>query len=373
MINASNIAIVGAGLLGRLLAVELAKRSVTISLYEADSLDLNRPDHLASAAAFTAAGMIAPISEAIDADLDSYYLGKRSLKLWPGIIDYLHRQQSQTIDYQTNGSLIVAHPQDQSELDFFKLNVERLAKHCDAQHCVLNAQQIHQLEPDLSNHFERGIFLSEEAQLDNRQLMASLLTVCRQQNIQVIDNATVSINNNCVTHNRQQQHFDLVIDCRGIGAKEDMPNLRGVRGEVLRVESKEITLSRPIRLMHPRYQLYLAPKPNHQFVIGATQIESEDKSAISVQSMMELCSALYSISPAFAEARILEQNTNLRPALESHKPCIQINDKRITINGLFRHGYLIAPALIECTIDWLEGKKSQQFNHLFTFLEPVCD
>jgi len=138
---------------------------------------------------------------------------------------------------------------------------------------------------------------------------------------------------------------------------------------VLRVQTKEIHLARPIRLMHPRYQLYLVPKPKHQFVIGATQIESEDQSPMSVQSMLELCSALYSINPAFSQARILEQNTNLRPALSDNNAKVFVAKQQLSINGLFRHGFLVAPAIIDSVVSWLEGKESPHQQHLFSFSE----
>jgi glycine oxidase len=107
--------------------------------------------------------------------------------------------------------------------------------------------------------------------------------------------------------------------------------------------------------MHPRYKLYIVPKPHHQFVIGATEIESEDRSKISLRSSLELMSALYAVNPAFAEARIISQETNLRPAYMNNLPRIDIlqstHDKTIIrINGLYRHGYLIGPAVIEQAI-----------------------
>ena len=64
--------------------------------------------------------------------------------------------------------------------------------------------------------------------------------------------------------------------------------------------------------MHPRYKLYIVPKPHGRFIIGATELESEDRSPMSLQSLLELGSALYTLNPAFAEARILELDANLR-------------------------------------------------------------
>ena len=369
MPKALNIAVVGAGLVGRLLSFALCQRNYCVHLYEANPLTLNDDPQYLSAAAFTAAGMIAPISEAVEADLDTYWLGKTSLDLWPGIIDRLNQDSEEPIEYQQRGSLIVSHPQDLAELQHFKARIQALPTTCNAQFKTLNADQINQLEPDLGSQFRSGLLLEDEAHIDNRHLMKVLLQYCLANNVQLTDNAKVQIKDNRVIHQGNTQLFDWVIDCRGTAAKSDIKQLRGVRGEVLRVQTKEISLARPIRLMHPRYQLYLVPKPNHQFVIGATQIESEDQSPMSVQSMLELCSAMYSINPAFSQARILEQNTNLRPAFSDNKAKVLVAKQQLSINGLFRHGFLIAPAIIDSVINWLEGRESPHQQHLFSFSE----
>lgn len=126
------------------------------------------------------------------------------------------------------------------------------------------------------------------------------------------------------------------------------------------MHTPEVHLTRPIRLMHPRYKLYIVPKPHNRFIIGATEIESEDRSPISVQSLMELTSALYTLNPAFAEARILELDANLRPAYLNNLPQITCRTSALgpavlTLNGLYRHGYLIAPALVEQALQQLSA------------------
>ncbi|GFL01602.1 hypothetical protein TUM15746_13850 [Neisseria gonorrhoeae] len=156
-----------------------------------------------------------------------------------------------------------------------------------------------------------------------------------------------------------QAQYDWVIDCRGYGAKtawnqspEHTSTLRGIRGEVARVYTPEITLNRPVRLLHPRYPLYIAPKENHVFVIGATQIESESQAPASVRSGLELLSALYAVHPAFGEADILEIAAGLRPTLNHHNPEIRYSRERrlIEINGLFRHGFMISPAVTAAAV-----------------------
>ena len=100
--------------------------------------------------------------------------------------------------------------------------------------------------------------------------------------------------------------------------------------------------------MHPRYPLYIAPKPDGVFVIGATEIESDDMSPASVRSTLELLSAAYSVHSGFAEARILEIATQCRPTLPDNLPAIRwLQPRVLQVNGLYRHGFLIAPALLD--------------------------
>jgi len=147
--------------------------------------------------------------------------------------------------------------------------------------------------------------------------------------------------------NDEAKHFDWVFDTRGLGAKVQEKNLRGVRGEVLWLDAPEVNITRPTRMLHPRYKIYIVPRKNNRYIIGATEIESEDKTPMSVRSSLELLSAVYSVHSGFGEARIVKMLTNCRPALKDNLPNIRQEDKLTRINGLYRHGYLLAPAIVE--------------------------
>lgn len=328
-----NIGIAGGGLLGRLLAWRLLKLGHKVTLHEAGSL-VN-----STAAANTAAAMISPLSELVSSDKLIYDMGMDSLSKWPQWLEEL----TTPVSFVKNGSIAVAHPQDHSELLQLQKDLQfQLGD--SSQYQWLTQREIQSLEPTLQN-FSSGIFLREEAHLDNRLLLPVLLEEIRNLGGQCYENSPVEVTDNTLAG----QQFDWALDCRGIGAKPVYPDFRGVRGEVLWVETKEVSLQRPVRMMHPRYKLYIVPKPNHQFIIGATELESEDTSPISLQSSLELSSALYSINPAFAEARMIETDVNLRPAFMDNHPRINIDKEAqvMRVNGLYRHGYLLAPTVVE--------------------------
>jgi glycine oxidase len=352
----NHIAIAGAGLLGRLLAWQLLNSGKKVTLFEAGSFTPDSSQPL-RAAAFTAAGMIAPLSEAAVSDSNVYRMGQYALQQWPAWLTQLKHHQ-EPLFFQ-RGSLVVAHPQDITELEQFERDLQFVIPECKS-YKRINQQEIHTLEPDLNPHFLRGLFLEEEGHIHNRELLDVLGKNIIGLGATLREHTPVDVAPYKVTTEASEEYFDLVIDCRGIGAKKQQTQLRGVRGETIHVETKEINLQRPVRLMHPRYQLYIVPKPNHRFIIGATQIESEDRSPITLQSSLELSSALYTLSPAFAEARIIEMETNLRPAYSDNLPKVNIQAGLITANGLFRHGYLLAPAMVNNILA-----------HIFNQPEPV--
>lgn len=358
--NNMTVAIAGGGLLGRLTAWRLLREGINVSLFEAGSLS-----HCPGAAR-TAAAMISPLSEVTDSERLIYDMGMVGLKLWP----QWNRQLSQPIDYVESGSLVVAHTQDASQLRQFS---EKLQYHLGDNNSWqwLDNQQLQNIEPDLS-HFQRALHLKTEAYLDNHALLDQLLVDIKilggkTQEYAKVDNTSP----HALSVNGETQQFDCVIDCRGLGAKECTPDLRGVRGEVLWVETKEVQFQRPIRFMHPKYKLYVVPKPNNQYIIGATEIESEDLSAISLRSNLELSSALYSLHPAFSEARITRTDVNLRPALINNRPRLDVQPGLLSANGLYRHGYLLAPAVVECIVAKVLEKTPTIFDNQITRLSKA--
>jgi glycine oxidase len=82
-------------------------------------------------------------------------------------------------------------------------------------------------------------------------------------------------------------------------------------------------------------------------LVGATEIESGDTGSLSVRSALELLSAAYSLHPGFGEAHIHEARIGLRPALRDNTPRLVCEPGLVSINGMYRHGFLTGPALVE--------------------------
>jgi len=346
-----SIAIAGAGLMGRLLAWRLLKLGHKVRLFDDGDF------HHSRAAAHTAAAMISPLSEVVVSERSIYDMGVKSLGIWPGWIDELNLPERPPVHYANPGSVVVAHPADMAELEQFYSD---LNFHLGADNNAhwLDRRDLREIEPDISDQFDRALYLPDEAYLDNRHLLERLLEEIQALGGKCVPHQPVEFMPEARAGGATLDGFDCIFDCRGMGARQSQKNLRGVRGEVLWVQTDEVQLRHPVRLMHPRYKLYIVPKPGNRFIIGATEIESQDRSPVSVQSMLELCSALYTLNPAFAEARILELDANLRPSYFHNLPIIEYEQVHphiagaktqnvVRVNGLYRHGYLLAPTLVE--------------------------
>jgi glycine oxidase len=314
-----SISVIGAGIAGAWQALLLAKAGHAVTLHERSDAAMTL------ATSHWAGGMLAPWCEGEIAEPIISRLGRRALELW--------RQEMP--DTPFNGSLVVAHSRERNDF-------ERFARMTTG-HRRLGAEALGALEPSLQGRFRDGLFFAGEAHVEPRRVLPKL-----HQRIVAAGGS--------IHFNSEPTAADLdgvVIDCRGLAARADLPQLRGVKGEMILVECPEVELARPVRLLHPRWPLYVIPRANHLFMLGATSIEAED-SGVSVRSALELLGAAYAVHPAFAEARIVEFGSGLRPAFPDNLPRIVIDDRHIAVNGLYRHGFLIAPALAELTLAYLE-------------------
>jgi glycine oxidase len=334
--NHLSVGIVGAGIIGRLIALRGEAMGWKVTLF--DKGDAAGTE----ACSYRPPAMLAPIAEMDGAEPIIGELGKDSLKLWPDIV----RDMGDEVFFQQAGTLIVAHPQDRGEMTRFR---NALAVHTAPENMnILRGAELTTLEPQLDRSLTEGLYIPGEGQIDSRNALQALAALLQRRGITCrYGTVAPKLGAKQVVANDETHAFDLVIDARGYGAKDDLPDLRAVRGEIIRVSAPDIHFNRPVRLLHPRYPLYVVPHADGEYVIGATSIESEDDSPMSVRSTLELLSAAFALNAAFGEARIIGMDVGLRPAFPDNLPRIICEPGLLRVNGLYRHGYLIAPKMAE--------------------------
>jgi glycine oxidase len=315
----SPISVIGAGIAGAWQALLLAQSGRSVTLHERSD------EGMTQSTSHWAGGMLAPYCEAEATEPVIVRLGLRSLKLWR---DYFPQTPF-------NGSLVVAHARDRADFERFARLTTGFQR--------LDAQGVSDIEPSLEGRFREGLFYADEGHVEPRKIVPELHARIRDAGGAIHFNSDVE----------PDQIDGTVIDCRGLAARDKQSELRGVKGELILIETDEVVLKRPVRLIHPRFPLYIIPRGDKRFMLGATSIETESR-GVSVRSALELLGAAYAVHPAFGEARILEFGSGLRPAFPDNLPRIAVNKERIAVNGLYRHGFLLAPALAELTLAYLE-------------------
>jgi glycine oxidase len=324
-----SVLVVGGGIFGLWQAFELARRGHNVTLREA------MPERQTGGASRFAGAMLAPDCEAEGAEPIIRELGFVGLKLWreayPKVV--------------AAGTLVVAAPRDQADLAHFARQTTG--------HEQASAERIAALEPELAGRFAQGLYFPQEAHLVPRNALDFLVSELRRMGATLHFDAPVA-----GPLWLAAGAGEAVIDCRGLGAQDQFANMRGVRGEMAILSAPDVHLSRPIRLLHPRFRFYVVPWGGGRYMIGASQIESQDGGPVRLRSALDLFATAYALTPTFGEAQILELSAGVRPSFADNIPKITVRGRIISVNGAFRHGYMLAPAMAALNADYLETGKA---------------
>lgn len=322
-----SITVLGAGILGLWQALTLARAGHRVRLIEATATPF------ADCASIYAGVMLAPEREAEAAPETVRRLGLEGVTLWRDFYPQI----------KINGSLVVASARDLGELDRFAARTEG--------HRRISGDELAELEPDLAGRFASALFFADEAHAPAAAAMEFLLAEAQHAGVELIFGQQPA-----------PEESDVIVDCRGIAARDALPDLRGVRGERALIRTREIALRRPVQLLHPRLPLYIVPWDEGVYMVGATVIESEDKGPVSVRSALELLGGAYAVHPAFAEAEIVDLGAGVRPAFPDNVPraIVREGGRRIFVNGAYRHGFLLAPVLARDVAVYIEGKSTSE-------------
>ena len=230
------------------------------------------------------------------------------------------------------------------DMDRFR---RQLARQGEGEHLAeLDGPAIADLEPDLAGRFSTGLYLEGEGQLDPKRLLPGLSRYLQDRGIEIhFDCVVETPDDRHVSVNGTRRAFDWVIDCRGLAARDRIPALARGQGrggpdphKGGDAQPHGAPDASPLSALYRATSGPSFPDRGHLDRGGGLY-------GSPCALPLELLSAAYSLHPAFGEAEIVSLEAHCRPALPHNQPRIRIADGVMRVNGLYRHGFLMAPAL----------------------------
>jgi glycine oxidase len=363
------IAVVGGGVIGLGIAWQLARRGAPVELFERDGAG--------RAASWSAAGMLAPLSEVGFEEEDFLHLGRDSLRLYPRFLDELKKDSGLEVPLDTRGTLLAGLDRDDAErlrrLFEFRMQLGLPVE-------WLSGGGAREIEPLISPRVSSAIWIPDDHQIDNRLLSGALKTAfvkcggALHENLPVRD---ISAKNGRITGLRTDSGFvnaAQIVIAAGCWSKqfdgipkELLPPVRPVKGQIITLRADEsFALSHVVRAP----DAYLLPKDDGRVILGASEEEMGFDTTITAGPVYKLLERGWEAIPAIYDLVVDEMEAGLRPGSRDHDPIVGETpiDGLYYATGHYRHGILLAPSTAYEMSDLLLDAKSSQ---LFAPFKPA--
>jgi glycine oxidase len=361
-VNSFDVAIIGGGVIGCSIALELAAEKLNVVV-----LDRDEP---ARGASWAAAGMLSPAPDSPES-LPLVPFAKESLRLYPEFIAALEEASGLSTGFARKGTLAPFFASDgESQRDRLVAEYSRLGIPIEP----IPVRVARELESGLGPAARAVAWLPDEATVDPRLLMAALLTAISQQRVKIRSGCTVasvlcesgrctgvmaggegiSANTVVVAAGCYSATITKGADPEGNWLARYAPT-HPVRGQMMALRSSGTNLRRVLRSERG----YVVPRPDGRIVAGSTLEDAGFENHVTPEGMLKILDAALELVPALADAEVKETWSGLRPGSPDHLPILGPTD----IEGLFiatghyRNGILLAPATAKLLRDCLLSGK----------------
>jgi glycine oxidase len=356
-----DVAVVGGGVIGLAVAWRAAQRGLSVVVLE-------REDAPARGTSHVAAGMLAPISEALVSEQPLLRLGLAGAALYPEFVAGLEEAAGRDPGYLRCGTLRAARDRDE---------VEELERELSVRTSLglpvtrLRASEARTLEPGLAPALRLALDIPDDHAVDPRKLTAALVAALAHAGAVVRTGAEVSALAlagervaGVVVAGREPVFAEQVVIAAGPWAAglSGIPEparvpIHPVKGQILRLHDPAGPglLQRVLRMRTG----YIVPRGDGRYVLGATMEERGFDTTVTAGAVFELLRDASELVPGLAELVIDELSAGLRPATPDNAPAIgpSFIDGLHWAVGHYRHGVLLAPVTAEMVLAGLLGEE----------------
>ena len=330
--------IIGAGIIGLSLAIELRRTGLSVLVVEKGELGRE--------SSWAAGGMLADFGLEIPTPLQA--LATASARMYPEFVHGLEDESGLKIDLRAEGTLLFLDSREDRAL----------------QESHPLPASLEKLEPALQTFAHSPLFLKERS-VDPRHLTAAAIAAARHRGIDFSSGdqvLAIELSNGKtagVRTNKTQFAAAIVVNCAGAWAGQISPHAfptRPVKGQMICVLMPEKNLvSHVVRTP----DVYLIPRSDGRLVIGATQEEAGFDKRTVPETILKLRNSAINLVPRLAEARILEDWAGLRPGTPDKLPILGETSipGYFVATGHFRDGILLAPITARVIAQVITGRR----------------
>ena len=336
-----DVIIIGAGIIGLSLAIELRKKGASVLLVER-----GEPGREASSAA---GGML--VDNPIETAPALQELATASAQMYPEFVQELQIDSGKTIDLRNEGTILFPAGEQKNHP------------------CLPGSAlcpPLSRLEPSMAAT-DRAAFYFPERSLDPRQLVTAAVHAARLRSADFSSGdsvAGINVSGGRVTGvitNKTWFRAPAIVNCAGAWAGQVAPYAlptRPVKGQMLYLVSSSQNLIRHV-VRSP--EVYVVPRSDGRILVGTTQEEAGFDKRTDADTIQRLRRAAVSLFPALEHARMIEDWAGLRPATPDGLPILGETSLPgyYVATGHFRDGILLAPITAKIITSVLAGQKPE--------------
>jgi glycine oxidase len=341
--------VIGAGIIGLSLAIELNKQGLRVLVVEK-----GEPGRESS---WAAGGMLVDSHAETAPELRE--LAMASARMYPEFVHELEDESGLKIDLRAVGTIVLSRVET-------GVGPVPAGQSPATTHAFALPQSLAEWEPALQINNLDAMLVKERC-VDPRHMTAAALAAARHRGVDFssgdeVLGLEVADGTACgVRTNKTRFAAGIIVNCAGAWAGLIGPYpfpTRPVKGQMLCVVMPEKEMVRHV-VRAP--EVYLIPRSDGRMVIGATAEEAGFDKRTVPETIQKLRQAAIDLVPRLAEARILEAWAGLRPGTPDGLPILGATPTPgyFVATGHFRDGILLAPVTARVMGQVVGGKEPE--------------
>jgi glycine oxidase len=338
------IIIIGGGVIGLSTGWQLLRKGFDVEIIDCSESG--------KSAGWVSAGMLAPEAELGFEEIELFHLCKKSFDLYPKFVQELEEDSGIHVHIDKSGSLMVGFDRD----DIERLRrVYMFREEVNMPVTWLTGSEARELEPLLSPKCSGAIWIAEDAQVDNREMLGALKAAIKNKGGKIteytkVESVIIEIEKvKGVKTEKGDINGDIVIVSAGAWSKqiegipeELKPPVRPVKGQIISLKMDEnYTLTHMVRAP----DVYILPKHDGRIILGASSEEMGYDTNPTAGEVYKLLERGWEAMPSIYDLPIISIDVGLRPGSRDHEPIIGgcSVEGLFFATGHFRHGILLTP------------------------------